>query len=403
MHLLNYIIWNPSQTLFELGFFKVRWYSLMIICAFLGGRVLLSYFFKREGRPVEDVEKFSLYVLIACLVGARLGEVLFYDPMYYLKNPLEAILPIELHPTFKVVGYRGLSYHGALIGGFIGALLYANYRIRFSLHPFRFKLTKHQQPGQSFFWLLTPLAFGVMMGFFVRIGNFINSEIRGIPTNSKYGVIFAAPIVNGITHHTPAIQQTRLLKDTTSARCAAEGNYPPVILECTFSGIGTEEADIKQFVDTKLKRYLQHSSAVYEHLYLSPDEAMEYSITRNKKSQYIVRINAFGIPRHPVQLYESFSYLITLTFLFTWWYYRGASIREGVIAGIATMASYSFRFFFEFFKDPFNVVIAGNYPITMGHILSICTVLAGMAILFFACRRPMKDATSIKPAPEATQ
>ena len=106
----------------------------MIICAFLSGRMLLNYFFKKEGRPVEDVDRFSLYILISCLVGARLGEVIFYDPIRYLKSPLEAIFPIEFNPNLQIVGYKGLSYHGALIGGFIGAFLYANYNFIFNLY-----------------------------------------------------------------------------------------------------------------------------------------------------------------------------------------------------------------------------------------------------------------------------
>ncbi len=76
----------------------------MIICAFLCGRSLLKYFFTKEGRPVEDVDQLSLYVLIASLVGARMGEVFFYSPSYYWKHPLEAILPVKFYPTFHITG-----------------------------------------------------------------------------------------------------------------------------------------------------------------------------------------------------------------------------------------------------------------------------------------------------------
>lgn len=385
--LLNYIIWNPSQVLFELGFFKVRWYSLMIISAFLSGRMLLSYFFKKEGRPVEDVDKFSLYILISCLVGARLGEVIFYDPIRYLKSPLEAIFPIEFTPNLQIVGYRGLSYHGALIGGFIGAFLYANYDINFSLYPFRFKFAKHKKLGQSFLWLLTPLAFGVLMGFFVRIGNFVNSEILGTPTHSQYGVIFAKHIIEDLSNSSPAIQSVKILKDNTAKYDSVKG-YPPIIVECTFAGIGANEEDIKRFVENRLKNYLRNSHNIREHLYIPTDLALDYTITRNKKSQYIVGVKAFGIPRHPVQLYESFSYLLTLIALFVWWNRKGATIRDGMIAGVAAIVSYSFRFLFEFFKDPFNMLIPGKYPITMGHILSLLTVIAGIVLLIIIYRVP---------------
>jgi prolipoprotein diacylglyceryl transferase len=383
---LNYVIWNPNEVLLQLGALKIRWYSLMIICAFLSARSLISYFFQKEGRPVEDVEKFSLFILVSCLVGARLGEVFFYSPMYYLKHPLEAILPIKLNPHFEIVGYKGLSYHGALIGAMLGTLLYANYKIHFSVFPWRFKIFKQKKKGQSVLWLLTPLAFGVLMGFFVRIGNFINSEIIGTPTHSQYGVLFAKHITDELVDSYPAIKSVKILKNSTNDSEKAHG-YVPILLECTFSSIALEEDNLKKFIENKLKNYLTFNSQVREDLYIDSHLPLAYTITKNKKSQYVATIQAFGIPRHPVQLYESFSYLITLIFLFLWWKRKRATLRDGLIAAVAMMVSYSFRFFFEFFKDPFNVLIPGKHPITMGHMLSLLTVLGGIVLLILVYRK----------------
>jgi phosphatidylglycerol---prolipoprotein diacylglyceryl transferase len=393
----NYIIWNPNEVLFQLGFFKVRWYSLLIICAFLCGRQLLKYFFKKEGRPVEDVDPLSLYILIACLVGARMGEVFFYNFSYYWRHPLEAIFPVEFSPHFHVVGYKGLSYHGALIGGVVGTLLYAYYQISFSLVPFRLKVKKHRKQGQSVLWLLTPLAFGVLMGFFVRIGNFFNSEILGTPTHNQHGVLFAKDITQGITNSSAAIKSVQILKDSTSQPEPLHA-YPPIVVACTFAHTGVDEEQIKLFVENKLTNYLRNSHRINEQLYLPADAPLEYTLTKNKKGQYTANIKAFGIPRHPVQLYESFSYLLTLLALVAWWNWRGSQLRDGVIAGVATIVSYSFRFFFEFFKDPFNVVIPGTHPITMGHILSLLTVLGGMIILILAYRFSEKKSTALHNA-----
>ena len=381
--ILNYIIWNPSEVLFQIGFFKVRWYSLMIIGAFLGGKQLLYYFFKKEGRPVEDVDRFSMYVLLSCLIGARLGEVIFYDPIRYLKNPLEAILPVRFTPHFQVVGYQGLSYHGALIGGVIGVLLYANYYIRFNLYPFQLKFTRQKKVGQSFLWLLTPLALGVHMGFLVRIGNFVNSEIIGTPTHNKYGVLFAKDVIQQVSYSSGAIQHIRLVKNTNNELMSTE-YYPPVNLECTFGSLGLEEENVKKFIETKLNNYLHTNAFIKEHIYLPNNLPLDYVITKNKKSQYIAQIKAFAIPRHPVQLYESLSYLITLILLIGVWMKKQHSIPDGVLASLAAIISYSFRFFFEFFKDPFNVIIDGKYPITMGHILSLITVLIGITVYIYS-------------------
>ncbi|MEM7055546.1 MAG: prolipoprotein diacylglyceryl transferase [Bacteroidota bacterium] len=314
---LHYIIWNPSLELFRLGFVAVRWYSLMIILTFLGGMQLCRYIFKKEGRPEEDVDKFSFYVLCCTLIGARLGEVFFYRPAYYLKHPLEALLPITLTPHFQFVGYRGLSYHGALLGGIVALYLYANYRITFSLLPFRFQFARQQRSGQNFFWLLTPLAFGVLMGFLVRIGNFINSEIVGTPTHSQYGVLFVSNVVERLQNSSNAIKSVKVFKNHTAKQ--GPSNYQPIILKLTLNNAGFEESAIKRFIKQDVKRYLVADHDIHEHVYEPAEHTLDYTLTKNRKQAYVAQIKTFGIPRHPVQLYESLSYLLTLVGLFYWW------------------------------------------------------------------------------------
>lgn len=386
---LHYIIWNPSLELFRVGFVAVRWYSLMIILTFLGGRQLGRYIFKKEGRPVEDVDKFSLYVLCFALIGARLGEVFFYRPAYYLNHPLEALLPITLTPHFQFVGYQGLSYHGALLGGIAALYLYANCHITFSLFPFRFKFARQQRSGQNFLWLLTPLAFGVLMGFFVRIGNFINSEIVGTPTHSQHGVLFVSDLVGQLQKSSNAIESVKVLKNNAAKEDPA--NYQPITLEVTFKNAGFEEGAIKRFIEHKLKRYLVADHHIREHVYELPEHPLDYTLIKNRKQAYVGQIKTFGIPRHPVQLYESLSYLLTLIGLFYWWNHKRETLRDGVIAGTAMIVSYSFRFIYEFFKEPFNVLIKGTHPITMGHLLSLLTVLGGVIIIIYAYTRPQAN------------
>ena len=99
-----------------------------------------------------------------------------------------------------------------------------------------------------------------------------------------------------------------------------------------------------------------------------------------------------------MQLYESLSYLITLIGLFYWWNHKHKreTLRDGVIAGTATIVSYSFRFIYEFFKEPFNVLIKGAHPITMGHLLSLLTVLGGVIIIIYAYTRPQAKSSGPK-------
>lgn len=383
---LHYIIWNPSLALFQIGPLAVRWYSLMIILTFLGGSQLARYIFQKTGRPVGDVDELSLCVLCGALVGARLGEVFFYRPAYYLKHPLEAILPVTFTPSFHFTGYQGLSYHGVLLGGLAAMYLYANYCIAFSLFPFRLRFTKRQRKGQSFLWLSTPLALGVLMGFLVRIGNFINSEILGTPTHSQYGVLFVHNVVEQLQKNAHAIANVKVLK----GKAAQEVSHPyqPITLELTFKKAGFEEGAIKRFIEHSLKHYLGADPCICEHVYQPPEQALDYTLTKNRKQAYVARIKTLGIPRHPVQLYESFAYLLTLLVIFYWWHRKHSTLKDGVIAGTAAAVSYSFRFVCEFLKEPFNVLIQGSYPITMGHLLSLLTVVGGGILIIYAHTRP---------------
>jgi prolipoprotein diacylglyceryltransferase len=79
--MLNFIIWDGSPVAFSIGPFVLRWYVLLFILGFIVARFVLAYVYKKEGKPTADVEKLTIYILGAALIGARLGYVLFYEPM----------------------------------------------------------------------------------------------------------------------------------------------------------------------------------------------------------------------------------------------------------------------------------------------------------------------------------
>ncbi|MEO1300663.1 MAG: prolipoprotein diacylglyceryl transferase [Bacteroidota bacterium] len=383
----TYIVWNPNISLCSIGPLVIRWYSLMIILGFLGGRALVKYIFSKTGRPLENAEHFSLYVLCGALIGARLGEVFFYAPGRYLRQPLEAILPVTFTPHFQFTGYQGLSYHGALLGSMVATYLYVHYDILLRGAPWRWQWRRRAEKRESFLWLSTPLVFGVLMGFLVRIGNFIGSEIIGTPTHSNYGVLFARQVVERIPHHTRAISHVQVRKYTEATPGCAQG-YPPVTIEVTFKKGGFGQEAIQAFLENNLKRYLATDPALTAHIYQPADQELDYTLHQNAQQAYVACIKTWGIPRHPVQLYESFSYLLTLLGLFFWWYRKHHTLQDGLIAGTAAIVSYGFRFFCEFFKAPFKVLIAGPHPITMGHLLSLLTVLGGLGLVMYALTRP---------------
>ncbi len=124
--------------------------------------------------PVENLDKLATYIFIGTLLGARLGHVLFYQPDYYLDHPLEIFLPIqEISGSYKFIGFQGLASHGGVLGVFISIIWYY---IKYKTY---------------LLWILDRVAIaGPVAGAFIRLGNFMNSEIYGKPTNGNWGVVF---------------------------------------------------------------------------------------------------------------------------------------------------------------------------------------------------------------------
>ncbi|HET7360760.1 MAG TPA: prolipoprotein diacylglyceryl transferase [Salinimicrobium sp.] len=170
----NSIYWAPSEGI-DLGFFTLHYYSLMFVIAFSLGWYLMKGIYEREGIDLEKLDTIFVYMVVAILVGARLGHVIFYDWDYFQNHLLEIFLPVRFEPEFHFTGFRGLASHGAAIGAIIAMYFYS-------------KNVVHKPMLWTLDRITIPVASG---GVFVRIGNFFNSEIIGIPTHSNYGVVFA--------------------------------------------------------------------------------------------------------------------------------------------------------------------------------------------------------------------
>lgn len=169
-----FIDWEVSPEIFNLGGISVRYYGLLFAIAFILGYQVEEKMFKSEGLPMAWLDKLWLYVAIATIIGARLGHCIFYDWDYYSQHPLEMVLPMRFTPEFRFTGYQGLASHGAAIGIIAGLWYYSR------------KISK-----KSIFWILdravVPIA---LAGFFIRMGNLMNSEIVGLPATVPWGFRF---------------------------------------------------------------------------------------------------------------------------------------------------------------------------------------------------------------------
>ncbi|MFK7755862.1 MAG: prolipoprotein diacylglyceryl transferase [Flavobacteriales bacterium] len=172
---LQFIHWNPDPEFINIFGLSIRYYGLLFAIGLISSIYILRRIFENEQIPREHLDKLIAYGMIGIIVGARLGHCLFYEPQYYLANPLEMFLPIAIYPdgSIEVVGYQGLASHGGVIGLLLGAYFYSR---------------KTKQSLISTFDYIA-VAAGVCFGF-IRLANFMNSEIIGIPTTKPWGVIF---------------------------------------------------------------------------------------------------------------------------------------------------------------------------------------------------------------------
>lgn len=167
------IVWNPSEGI-DLGFFVIRYYSLMFVVAFGLGWYIMKNIFERENESLEKLDSLFVWTVLATLIGARLGHVLFYDWEYFRNHLLEIFLPFRFSPKFEFTGFQGLASHGAAISIIVAMYYYSK------------KILK-----RPLLWILDRVVIAVASGaIFVRLGNFFNSEIVGKETNSPFGIKF---------------------------------------------------------------------------------------------------------------------------------------------------------------------------------------------------------------------
>ena len=176
MHFLQ-IVWEPaSEGLKLFGDFKIHYYSMMWMAAFILGWYLMKKIYIQEQQSEEKLDSLFIYSVLGILIGARLGHVIFYQPELFKQDFFSVFLPCRFNPEFEFTGFRGLASHGAAIGMIISMYLY-NKKV---LH-------------KSVLWILDRVVIPVALGaIFVRVGNFFNSEMIGKPADESlpWAIIF---------------------------------------------------------------------------------------------------------------------------------------------------------------------------------------------------------------------
>ena len=177
--MINYIHWNVAPEIIKFGGFEIRWYGLLFAIGFFVSYYILKNMFIRENIKIELLDKLTMYVGISTIIGARLGHVLFYQPDYYIHHLL------EIFQIWK----GGLASHGGAIGILIALIIFSK----------KYKI--------SFLWLIDKIVVVVAItGALIRIGNLMNSEIYGIPTNVPWAFIFER--IDNIPRHPTQIYES---------------------------------------------------------------------------------------------------------------------------------------------------------------------------------------------------
>ena len=175
---LLYIHWNPDLVIFNIGPLAIRWYSTCWLIGLLLSYFTVKYLYRKQGLPNEKFEPLFLYCFIGILIGARLGHCLFYEPGYFLSSGthiIEMLLPIrqDIYGAWHFTGYEGLASHGGTIGIMLALLLYSrNLKV-------------------NIWTVFDTISISVpITACFIRLGNLMNSEIIGKPTDVPWAFVF---------------------------------------------------------------------------------------------------------------------------------------------------------------------------------------------------------------------
>ena len=306
--------WNPDGTLFQIGVLQIKYYNLSWIVAFALGWYIMKKIFLNEKKSIEQLDSLFIYTVLSTMLGARLGHVFFYDWPYYKNHFVEILLPIKeragstlfgIINGYEFTGFTALASHGAAIGIIIGMYLLSR----------KYKDLK-------MLWVLDRVVITVAIGaFFVRLGNFFNSEINGKITDENF--VFATKFVRD-SDDMPAASAVQITKENSvNAAYAALENNP-------------------KFAD-----------------YFS------------------------AIPfRHPAQLYEGVAYIFVFIILYYFYWKTDKKNQPGFLFGLFLVLLWTIRFFVEFVKKSQGGFEESLGLLSTGQWLSIPFILVGFYFMF---------------------
>lgn len=370
---MSFIIWDIDPALFNTDSYSPRWYGVMFALAFLLSQQIMIYIFKKEGKEQRDLDDLTIYLIVATVLGARFGHVLFYEPEKYWPNVWD---------VFKI-WEGGLASHGAAIGIILAIWIYTKYEIKI----LKFKAIPTVRKGQNFWWVVDRIVIVVAIaGCCIRLGNFINSEIVGKPSEAPYAVVFGR-WAEEATLFQDGVESAEVSKSDTVYRI--ETGRTNVMITVGFDNTITTEAQAAQKsrdIISILPRY------PYAAKHIQPSNingGINHFTVSKGADGFEAKLYMEGIPRHAAQLYESISCLILFFVLFFIWNRYKSTLPDGLLFGVFLIILFGLRFLYEFIKEN-QVAFEDDIALNMGQWLSIPLVLVGIVVVIRALRQTKK-------------
>jgi phosphatidylglycerol:prolipoprotein diacylglycerol transferase len=308
---LAYIPWNVSPIIAEIGPLVLRWYGVLFALGFVIGSFVLTHIYKEEGVRPYWVDVITFYMVVGTVLGARLGHVFFYDWASYKENPSEILK----------IWHGGLASHGATIGILLAVFIFS-IRNKF-----------------DYLWVLDRIVIVVAIGgACIRLGNLMNSEIVGKPTDAPWAFVFP--------RDEDHLQDVKRPLPAGAIQVAAI----PIVHRDGSPGY----------------QLLPEGTPV------APDAPM-------------------AVPRHPTQIYESLFCIFLLVLLYSLWNKYKERTPRGLLFGLFVVLLFTFRLLVEYLKE--NQVtdetgIIAQYHLNIGQLLSIPFILIGLWVLLRAGKDP---------------
>jgi prolipoprotein diacylglyceryltransferase len=368
--LLDFIVWDINPRIFSINGWGPVWYGLLFASAFLIGQQILFYIYRKDGKPDSDVEIITIYAVIATIVGARLGHVLFYDWDVYSKNPIEILK----------IWKGGLASHGAIIPFLVAVWLYTR-----------------RKKDQSFLWVLDRIVITVAVGgALIRMGNLMNSEIYGKASDVPWAFVFALP--EGMESHIEEIADEEVgkeklknvkvhkISDAISEKevHGEKAKYIPIRYEFDFDKRKVDTLQAKAATETLIKSIWAYPSfaenIIIDENSLNPKFYVDGDHT-------VCEFQAYGKLRQPTQIYEALFCIFLFGVTFWLWNKKRNILPSGVILAVFLILLFSFRIAVEFLKKEQvekEKDIIESIGLNIGQLLSIPAILLGVIILIIA-------------------